>query len=145
MASSRDLPDQGWNPGLLYAGELSLQSELPAPNKIGLEVYRRCMTCLLFFSCNSGFFPANISVQFPFTWVLSRMQVLSKRKKSTQKELLSGIAVKILSSCQFIQNTRGWIFAFNYNICLRKNKWLASFCHVWYAINSNFRAVVVTL
>ena len=39
MPSSRDLPDQGWNPGLLYAWGLSLLSELPAPNKIGLEVY----------------------------------------------------------------------------------------------------------
>ena len=145
MPSSRDLPDQGWNPGLLYAWGLSLLSELPAPNKIGLEVYRRCVICLLLLPAIVGFLPANISVPFLFTWKLSRMQVLSKRKTLAQKELLSGIAVKILSSCQFIQSTRGWVFAFNYNIYLRKNKWLASFCHVWYSINSNFRAVGVHL
>ena len=98
-----------------------------------------------FVPCNSGFFPANVPVQFLFTWMLSRMQVLSKRKKSTQKELLSGIAVKILSSCQFVQNTRGRVFSFNYNIYLRKNKWLASFCHALYSININFRAVGITL
>ena len=118
-----------------------LLSELPIPNKIGLEVYRRCVICLLLLPAIVGFLPANISVPFLFTWMLSRMQVLSKRKKSTQKELLSGITVKILSSCQFIQNTRGWACAFNYNIYLRKNKWLDSFCHGWYSVNSNFRAV----
>ena len=64
MASSRDLPDQGWNPGLLYAGGLSLQSELPAPNEIGLEVYRRCMTCLLFFPATVGFFQLTYQSSF---------------------------------------------------------------------------------
>ena len=123
----------------------SLLSELPVDNKIDVELYRRCVIFLLLSPATVGFFPANISVLFLFTWMLSRTQVLSKRNKSTQKELLSGITVKILSGCQFIQNTRGWVFAFNYNIYLRKNKWLASFCHVWYAINSNFRAVVITL
>ena len=122
-----------------------LLSELPAPNKWVLAIQKMC-DLSTFVSCNSGvFFPANISVPFLFTWKLSRMQVLSKRKTLAQKELLSGIAVKILSSCQFIQNTRGWVFAFNYNIYLRKNKWLASFCHVWYSINSNFRAVGICL
>ena len=111
----------------------------------GSWLYRRWVICLLLFPATVGFFPANISVPFLFTWKLSRMQVLSKRKTLAQKELLSGIAVKILSSCQFIQNTGGWVFAFNYNIYLRKNKWLASFCHVWYSINSNFRAVGVHL
>ena len=86
------------------------------------------------------FFLTYQSVLFLFTRTLSRMR-LSKRTKLTQKELLSGIAVKVLSGCQFIQNTRGWVFAFNYNIYLRKNKWLASFCHGWYSVNSNFRAV----
>ena len=56
MPSSRDLPDQGWNPDLLYARGLSFLSELPAPNKIGLEVYRRCVICLLLFPATVGFF-----------------------------------------------------------------------------------------
>ena len=55
MPSSRDLPDQGWNPGLLYSWGLSLLSELPAPNKIGLEIYRRCVICLLLFPATVGF------------------------------------------------------------------------------------------
>ena len=55
MPSSRDLPDQGWNPGLLYARGLSLLSELPTPNKIGLEIYRRCVICLLLFPATVGF------------------------------------------------------------------------------------------
>ena len=94
-----------------------------------------------FVSCNSVFFFLTYqSVLFLFTRMLSRTR-LSKRTKLTQKELLSGIAVKVLSGCQFIQNTRGWVFAFNYNIYLRKNKWLDSFCHGWYSVNSNFRAV----
>ena len=62
-----------------------------------------------FISCNSVlfFFLTYQSVLFLFTWTLSRMR-LSKRTKLTQKELLSGIAVKVLSGCQFIQNTRGF-------------------------------------
>ena len=130
MPSSRDLPDQGWNPVLPYFRQ-TLLSELPAPNKMGLEVYRRCMICLLLYPATVFFFffLTYQSVLFLFTRTLSRMR-LSKRTKLTQKELLSGIAVKVLSGCQFIQNTRGWVFAFNYNIYLRKNKWLASFCHV---------------
>ena len=67
MPSSRDLPDQGWNPGLLYSWGLSLLSELPAPNKIGLEIYRRCVICLLLLPAIVGFLPANISVPFLFT------------------------------------------------------------------------------
>ena len=122
----------------------SLLSELPAPNKWVLTIQKMHDASFCFLQ-QWVFFPANISVPFLFTWKLSRMQVLSKRKTLAQKELLSGIAVKILSSCQFIQNTRGWVFAFNYNIYLRKNKWLASFCHVWYSINSNFRAVGICL
>ena len=33
-----------------------LLSELPAPNKVGLEVYRRCVICLLLFPATVGFF-----------------------------------------------------------------------------------------
>ena len=84
----------------------SLLSDLPAPKKWVLTI-QKMSDLSAFFSFNSGFFPDNISVPFLTTWKLSRMQVLSKRKTLTQKELLFGIAVKILSSCQFIQNTRG--------------------------------------
>ena len=122
----------------------SLLSELPDPYKWVLTM-QKMHDLSTFVSWDSGFSPANISVLFLFTWTLSRMQVLSKRKTLTQNKLLSGIAVKILSSCQFIQNTRGWVFAFNYNIYLRKNKCLASFCYGWYSINSNFRAVGILL
>ena len=55
MPSSRDLPDQGWNPDLVYARGLSFLSELPAPNKVGLEVYRRCVICLLLFTATVVF------------------------------------------------------------------------------------------
>ena len=101
---------------------------LPAPNKMGLDVYRRWVICLLLFP-STVYFASNIWVLFLFPWTLCRMEVLSKRKTLTQRELLSRIAVNILSSYQFIQNTRGWLFVFNY-IYIRKNKWLASFCRV---------------
>ena len=48
MPSSRDLPDQGWNPGLLYFRE-TLLSEPTAPDKMSLDVYR-CVICLLLFT-----------------------------------------------------------------------------------------------
>ena len=101
---------------------------LPAPNKMGLDVYRRWVICLLLFP-STVYFASNIWVLFLFPWTLCRMEVLSKRKTLSQREVLSGIAVKILSCCQFIQNTRSWLFVFNY-IYIRKNKWLASFCSV---------------
>ena len=144
MPPSRNLPHQGWNPGLLYC---RWTLEVPTPNQMGLEVYRKCVICLLLFPATVGFFfPANLSVPFLFTWKLSRMQVLSKRKKKINtKETFIWNSSKILSSCQFIQNTRGLVFALNYNIYLRKSKWLPSFGHVWYSINRNFRAVGIHL
>ena len=123
----------------------SLLSDLLAPNKWLLTI-EKMHDSPAFVSCNSGFFFFQLTYQSRFYLPECYLECkFSKRKKSTQKALISGIAVKVLSSCHFVQNTSGWVFAFNYNIYLRKNKWLASFCHVWYAINSNFRAVVVTL
>ena len=124
--------------------EDSLLSELPAPNKwvLTIQVMHDASFCFL---QQWVFFQLTYQSYFYLPVCYLECKFSLKEKKSTQKELLSGIAVKILSSCQFIQNTRGWVFAFNYNVYLRKNKWLASFCHVWYSINSNFRAVGVTL
>ena len=122
----------------------SLLSDLPAPKKWVLTI-QKMSDLSAFVSCNSGFF-FQLTYRSHFYPPERCLECkFSKRKKSTQKELISGIAVKILSSCQFIQNTRGWVFAFNYNIYLRKNKCLASFCYGWYSINSNFRAVGILL
>ena len=49
MPSSRDLPYQGWNPGLLYCRQ-TLLSEPTAPNKMSLDIFRKYMICLLLFT-----------------------------------------------------------------------------------------------
>ena len=49
MLSSRDLFDPGIKPTSPALQEDSLLSEPPAPNKMDLEVYRRCVICLYLF------------------------------------------------------------------------------------------------
>ena len=102
----------------------SLLSDLPAPKKWVLTI-QKMPDLSAFVSCNSGFF-FQLTYRSHFYPPERCLECkFSKRKKSTQKELISGIAVKVLFSCHFVQNTSGWVFAFNYNIYLRKNKWLA--------------------
>ena len=57
MPFSRDLPDQGWNPGLPYCRGTQ-RSEPTAPDKMILDIYRRCVICLLLFT-------ATVLVFFP--------------------------------------------------------------------------------
>ena len=74
----------------------SLLSDLPAPKKWVLTI-QKMPDLSAFVSCNSGFF-FQLTYRSHFYPPERCLECkFSKRKKSTQKELISGIAVKILS------------------------------------------------
>ena len=72
-----------------------------------LDVYRRCVICLLLFTATVlFFFSPQLTCQSSFYSPESNLEckffLKGKKKKNTQKELLSGIAVKILSYSAFL-------------------------------------------